>query len=63
MVVGMDCLGWDHFEVWRAPGPYLNGVDSQILSHIYGMRSKTGIETWPRVVSGTYRKICSQGYP
>jgi hypothetical protein len=43
VVVGMNCLRWDHFEVWSAPDPTSAGVGSQILSHILGIRSKSSI--------------------
>jgi len=45
------------FRGLERPASYLSGPYGQILSHILRMRSKTGIETWPGLVSGTYRKI------
>jgi hypothetical protein len=45
-----------------APPHPASSANRRILSQIFGMHSKTGIETWRRVVSGTYRKVRSQGY-
>ena len=61
LFVKIACLESHHFEVWSAPASCLFGL-RRILSQIVGMHSKTGIETWPRVVLGTYRKVRSQGY-
>jgi hypothetical protein len=45
-----------HFEVGAPPHP-TSPANRQILSHISEMRSKTGIQTWPRLVLDTNRKI------